>query len=78
MCSKLAMGKLLQFVIYECIWSHIFEEELNKAFIPPIYKKGTIEWRKSIGRFLTPRFAKLYERVSLTHLAVCLDKNPLK
>ena len=67
--ATLPIGAHLQFVFNTCISQNVFPENLEIAFISPVYKKGDVKICENYRPIsITPMFAKLFERLLLNQV----------
>ena len=75
---KLSIGTHLQFAINECINANTLSEILKEAYVNPIYKKGDRHNPENYRPIsVTPKLAKICERLLLEQMSENLDVNKI-
>ena len=77
-CSKMAIGKHLQFAINECISNNVFLDVLKKAYVTRINKTdnplGSVSYRPFS---MTPTLAKKFESLTLQQLLEQVEEHKI-
>ena len=73
--GKDALGTHLQIIFNDCIQERVFPTVLKDAHITPIFMKGDVSVLTNYRPiFVTPTFAKVFERLLLNQLVEYLEK----